>query len=658
MIQHREKGAALLTVLFILILLTLLGFSLASYMMQGAKQRAVADDEVEGKMLADTGLMYLQSYMEKEAKFGSDGKPLADRDVLALLDKVAKRNNPADIKNIEAQELTYQMTWLPQKEKPHDQGGFGIAYVSTDAVGDKTNDVINAETDPTKPSQPYVRKLRLYIVGIPARAAANNTNGQKRVLLTATAYINTIDAPFRFAVSTPGDLRLLGGSNIIGDVTAGNLVTSTQHRYSENGSWKVDSGNTNTQAYIEGRVVLNNQTGKLYQLPSSQPLPAEGSLDSIKTTENEKNNLSRSALASYGIFTPHALPDNETVLNAKSATPYIPGYDIPVFSRDANLGQKLSLGSIASYMAKQESANGINSFSVTEPAVDLISGMNPGDPARYKTHPLALEVPADNTDALELIDIGQTTADGKLVIASDYAKDSAAIPLTVRLTGNGLVGKADRMFIGPTDSTKLATVEMGRTGSFKQTPDGSGEPFTFDGVIYIHGNLDIVGDIKIKGAIYVDGDVVIREAGNIDSDAGKKNNLAIISTGKITLTDRYLDRDNPGQVGKWTDTSTNDKASPVLSAFLYSEDNLELYSHDSFNWIVGGLATSSNYIELNTKREDPQDDKTGGAARLVVQFNRGIFERPTPGLPLGSIYSLDVYDVYYSPLPNELHLVF
>ncbi|WCN38543.1 hypothetical protein [Aneurinibacillus uraniidurans] len=658
MIQHREKGAALLTVLFILILLTLLGFSLASYMMQGAKQRAIADDEVEGKMLADTGLMYLQSYMEKEAKFGADGKPLADRDVLALLDKVAKRNNPSDIKEIEAQKLTYQVTWLPQKENPHDQGGFGIAYVSLDAVGDETSDIIAAVKDPIKPSQPYVRKLRLYIVGIPARAAADNSDGQKRVLLKATAYINTIDAPFRFAVSTPGDLRLLGGSNIIGDVTAGNLVTSNQHLYSQDGVWKIDPGNSGTQSYIEGRAVFNNQTGKLYQVPS---LPAAGGADKPNldsTTKNEINDFSRSSLASHNMFTPHALPDNETVLNAKSTTPYIPGYDIPTFSRNANLKQKLSLGSIASYMAKQEADNGINSFSVTEPEIDLISGMNPGDPARYKTRPLALEVPVNDSDALEPIDIGQTTADEKLVIASDYAKDSAAIPLTIRLTGNSLKGKADRIFIGPTDSTKLATVEMGRTGSFKQTPDNSGEPFTFDGVIYIHGNLDIVGDIKIKGAIYVDGDVVIREAGNIDYDAGKKNNLAIISTGKITLTDRYLDRDNPGQVGKWTDTSTNGKASPVLSAFLYSENNLELYSHDSFNWIVGGLATSANYIELNTKREDPQDDKTGGAARLVVQFNRGIFERPTPGLPVGSSYSLDVYDVYYSPLPNELHLVF
>lgn len=663
--NKKERGAALLTVLLIIILFTILGLSLSSFLLQGGKQRAFANDQIEGKLLADTGLSYLKAYMETNARAES-GRPLADSAILSLLDRVATRNQP----NTDETDLRYRVTNLPPADTDRSRGGFGIAYISSER-----DDVIEAVTDPSMPSQPYVRKLSLYIIGLPARASADNRTGQKRVLLKATAYINTIDAPFRFAVSTPGDLHLLGGSNIIGDMTAHNILASTQYQYSKGGVWQMPEGAEDNQPYVEGRIILNEGTdssrGYLYKLDNLQVLPpdAEGKRDLLsadaKRENYQKKDLSRSGLESSGIFTPKELPDGEQQLEAKLNTPYIPGYDIPLFLRNSRLGANLTLFSsltasnerIKAYIQDKEKVNGINTFGLANSNVDVISGPagNSTD-LRYKSRPLALEVPSEEeeADTFAQIDVEALTADHMLVIGSDYV-DTEAVPLTVRLTGDQLYSpneddNVNRLFIGPTSDTgKLATVEMGRTGSFRSSGDKKdGTPFTFNGVIYIRGNLDIVGDVKINGAIYVDGNVVIREAGNIDLVSGQKNNLAIIAK-NITLTDRYTD---PADTGKWTYDSSEGKQSPVLSAFLYSEESLKIYSRDSFNWIVGGLA-SADYISLNTRRESADKER---AARLVVQFNRGIFERPTPGLPAGISYSLDVYDIRYAPHPEEINI--
>lgn len=202
------------------------------------------------------------------------------------------------------------------------------------------------------------------------------------------------------------------------------------------------------------------------------------------------------------------------------------------------------------------------------------------------------------------------------------------------MTGEHLNGKVNKLYIAGSNRDQKTAVEMGRLGSFKKEADKTGEPFTFEGSIYIKGNLDIVGDINVKGTIYVDGNVVIREIENIQKTADQNHNLVILASGTISLTDRYKDKEPADETIK------------PLSAFLYSESAMQIFSKDSNNRIYGGIAAgqTDSYIELNTLRENKGDLPT----HLVIAFNRKIFEDTTPGLPPGDRYHIDLFDKTYS----------
>lgn len=645
-----ERGGALLTVFFILILFMILGLSISTFMVQGGKQRAFADDEIQGKMLADMGLTYFQKYLEEKMnetenpiKNGVKDSTNIDNFVQRKLDEVASDKE-------DGKEYI-----LPGEN----QGGFKLGY--------KLENVINYKDNLQEPSQPYVRKITLYSLGLPPRAV-NGSEQAKQVQLTSTVYINTIPAPFHYAVSTPGELRLFGGTNIIGNVAAGNVLTSTDYRYLNNNVWTGGKNDSNeldgprnsllNQTYVEGTIYLSEKgaVSKLSDVPAKEPAK-----DEIFSNKNPISILSRTALKSEQIFTPKVLPENEdkTELSASKNKPYLPGYEPPIVEKKAKAAPlRLDIGN-----------GSVNSF--TEDVSDFIKERlwKENSPAyvgnttsgfEVTTRPLSFE--QGNFD--EELDIeGFKNVSGslnslsdKLVIRSQINKPpssfDAPLPLTVRLTGSKLEKKISQLYIGPSTETSegnyketKASVEMGHLGAFKD--DVEGDPFTFTGSIYIKGNLDIVGDIKIKGTIYVDGDVVIREIKNIDD-----RNLAIVASGKINLTARNVKTDNESTIdyfNKWTGKG-KDGFHP-LSAFLYSQESLEIYSVNSFNRVYGGVATGENSsLEFNTKREKTTDasDDNYLASRFTIQFNRKIFEETTPGLPAGDTFFLDMYDIDYN----------
>ncbi|WP_027414876.1 hypothetical protein [Aneurinibacillus terranovensis] len=650
MILRNERGAALITVFIILILFMVLGLSIMGFTNQSTNVRVFENDQVQGKMLADMGLEYFKKYLEKNLVFSDLQSAIESTDDSALLAKL----NPIAAKMADTGHPTYRQTVLPDNK-----GAFAIGYISHPFYSYKDGS--------NGPSQPYIHRLDVSIIGIPPRAIGNSSLTQKQVELDATVYINTIPAPFHYALSTPGELRLFGGSNIIGNVIASNVVTTTQYRYrtipsdsTSTAQWKTGPDSSDSGAiaainkpYIEGNVFLTS--GNLYQLTAWPTDPTTGQVaaptaDTISLNSSYVSSLgtSRSELDTNKVFTPKELQgtdqQTETNLSYPAGEPYYPGYEPPIVQKQTNAVESLFQSQTIGAFIEQKMADAGSEtpgFTVGsgDPATDT------GPQSMQFEYPDPYTSPGEETDR-EFI-TPTTIPPGKLVIRSTYTQNIDSAPVTVRLTGDHFSG-LNELYIGPSVSANPDTkayVEMGKLSSFLNflPPGNTDDPFTFNGTIYIKGNLDIVGDIKVNGTIYVDGDVLIREISNLAN-----KNLVIIASGKISLTDRYADK----TFSEWSSLSP----SPVLFAFLYSDQGIEVYSIQSRNWINGGIASSS-YIELNTRRELGTDTQKGNPSRMTVQFNRKIFDESTPGLPAGDEFFFDTYDVKYKTPPANLTIV-
>ncbi|MGC5326598.1 hypothetical protein [Brevibacillus sp. SYSU BS000544] len=647
-----ERGGALVIVLFILMLFTVLGYSIAAYTMQSSTQHAISEDEVQGKMLADLGLAYFQEYLENKLSLSTYDtalkNPSGSDSIIILLDEIALPMT-SDTTG------PFRRTLLAPASSGGAQQGFAIGYQMDTA---ETIPFRTETSNPDKPySQPYVRKLKVSVIGLPVRANNNVGIPQRMVRLDATVYINTIPAPFHYAVSTPGELRLFGGTNLIGNSTAHHIVTSSEYRYNTGSSGDFSSGGKEdySKSYVEGTVTLSDRIsgsttvpGIIYNL-SDLPRNALGNPDAPKhesmipsAPESTKIVSSRAELRTAFIPIELESTDERSVLSAPSAQPYLPGYEAPIVEHRNETAKPLfSTGNVSSFVRQKLVAAG--SFSRPEFLVNQT---------------VAIKFDDNVTTETSLRDVDVPSGTNTIVIQQDYTgvdlsnPSDLIAPLTARLTGTGY-GSINQLFVGvtgenPTGNKEAkATVEMGCKGAFISPPtpcttDGTNDPFTYTGTIYIKGNLDIVGDIKVNGTIYVDGDVLIREISNLDNQ-----NLAIIASGAISTTSRYLDNSEG-----WNKT---------LTAFLYSERSMEIFSIESINRIEGGIATGigtdptaepNSYIEFNTKREGGP----GYASHLTIQFNRRIFEQETPGLPPGDEFFLDLYDLNYITNPGQVDI--
>ncbi|MED1642856.1 hypothetical protein P4U99_06610 [Brevibacillus agri] len=629
-IVKEERGGALVIVFFIIVLFTVLALSLASYTMQSVKQRTFAEDEVQGKLLADAGLAYFQEYLETQLQMphsflNGNGTISEVRDSLSRPTEVpVTQSSDKVIDLVESISATEPNTYK-EIRLPGMNGSFAIHTAIESRIPRDTGST----------SQPYVLKLKVSVIGIPDRA-----ENLRKVKLTSTVYVNTVPAPFHYAISTPGQLRLFGGSNVIGNIAADSVVTSSRYRYSslkntedsdpanDEVVWEVGTSGPN---YVEGEIFLPSRSRlmEIAAFPAEEPSSTAFSGPRIADLESA--------------FVPSPLPDTEenaVTLSADPATPYIPGYEPPIVTERNRPTDSLfideQVGSTAKYVSDRIREGKALATSAQQ--------MPPVESARWFRDPDEADgaVPPGFIDAY--------APSGELLVIESPYRDANPdfLNLTARFTGDSLENIRHLYISGP-DGEGMAAVEMGRSGSFKTQPDHEGKPFTYTGTIYIKGNLDIVGDVSINGTVYVDGNVVIREIQNI-TQPGRKNNLVIIASGTISLTDRYKD-----------ESSIDSKDIYPLSAFLYSESAMEIYSINSHNRLIGGIATGrsvrdaveegTSYIELNSVREDRAEKPP---THMSISFDRNIFEEKTPGLPPGDRFHIDMYDKEYPEVGDPI----
>jgi hypothetical protein len=712
-----EQGIALITVFFILILLSVIGLSMMQLTRQAEKQQVFTDDEIQSKLLAEMGLLYFKENMET--------MQFNDTDINYAI------NHPSDSDSIIAKLETFAYNNHGKSEKKYkfirvgdasSDSGFALGFtllpfqVTENATPVSTNTLAYKSGEDGEPSQPYVRKLEITSIGIPSKT---ENNKRKRVMLTATVYLNTIPAPFHYAVSTGGELRLFGGSNIIGNVMAGNVVQSSSYRYLQNGAWKKTTYTNNTaefinqQSYIEGKLLFANSTGGIYQLQDMPPRDPEviemttsvpKDSDLHETSPPTSDSLAsgdisqtRDQLRAKKIFLPYPLADSDQgteELSAKKETPYFPGRDVPITeTADDNNLQLLDKNSVQNTGEKMK----ILEF-IDNKRISLKSESNVQSIVVQEGYSFSFEE-EEGAESDEVKPEGgffkENPSKSKILILSKQPKpddeEVESPSLTVRLTGKALYNdtvKVNTLYIGPDKEDAAAnakeyraTVEMGRKSSFQDHTEDSGETsepspsdkFTFKGTIFIDGDLDIVDDIDITGTIYVNGNVTIREATNESSDPEKPNTLAIIASGKITLANRYTDdttykTDEESIKNTWFKSKEENKdAVPLLSAFLYSEGSLikkdTSDTREKIKAKLQGLAVYSidsiNLIKGGISAGNNQfiefntKREPNRAARLTVLFDRNIFEQATPGLPAGEKFFIDLYDEKYKPVTGN-----
>ncbi|MGN7470657.1 hypothetical protein [Brevibacillus sp. SAFN-007a] len=630
-IVKEERGGALVIVFFILVLFTALALSLASHTMQSVKQRVFSEDEVQGKLLADAGLAYFQEYLETQLQMPrsflhGNGTISELRDSLAIANaEPVSQSSDKVIEIIKRISATEPNTYKPIR-LPGMNGSFAIHTAIESRIPRDTGST----------SQPYVLKLKVSVIGIPDRA-----ENFRKVKLTSTVYVNTVPAPFHYAISTPGQLRLFGGSNVIGNIAADSVVTSSRYRYSslkntedsdptnDEVVWEVGTSGPN---YVEGEIFLPSRSRlmQIAAIPAEEPSSTAFSGPRLDDLE--------------AAFVPSPLPDTEEptiTLSADPKTPHIPGYEPPIVTETHRPTDSL-------FTEEQGENTAQYVYDRIREGKQLASSAQQLEPVEFARW---FRDPEEAADPLPPGFMEASAPNGELlVIESPYREDTPDfLNLTARFTGNALANIRQLYISGP-DGEGMAAVEMGRSGSFKAQPDQEGEPFTYTGTIYIKGNLDIVGDVSIDGTVYVDGNVVIREIRNITQPGHKKNNLVIIASGTISLTDRYTD-----------ESSIDSTDIYPLSAFLYSESAMEIYSIHSHNRLIGGIATGrsvrdaveagTSYIELNSVRE-PRGDQP--PTHMSISFDRNIFEVKTPGLPPGDRFHIDLYDKEYPEVGEPL----
>lgn len=651
-----EKGLALITVLFILVLFTVLGLSVLSITMQSSKVRTYANEETDGKMLAEMGMLYFKKKLEKDLSrvtpedLANPSHPLrqamenpgkGDELLQQYVDKIAA--NQAEDKNL------YKFTPLPGSPNT----GFAIGYV--DCLDDSRENALPYKDGKSGTSQPYVRKLKVSVLGVPkgGENAGSFKTLQKQVKLTSTVYINTVPAPFHYAVSTSNELRLFGGTNIIGNVLAPVVVTSTDYRYSEETEDKTQEWKTAGEAwnkpYIEGNLFLSNDTDTATKNGIYQTGTPKAEAPTEESLQGGSPIATRQALRSAGIMTPLTLAD-DTKTELSAPKPYLPGYEPPFL-------ETVEEDDIPTTLFRKWADQELKVIKYIENIIEA-------------NRPSSSDFTVENDESIffgdgeatGFVKVAPPISTDKIFITSRQEKPETGEPpsLTVRLTGDVLYHQdGKQLFIVPDTPDYKATVEMGDKDAFTDSTANANNPFRFNGSIFIDGDLDIIKDIDMTGTIYVTGDVTIREASNSSREnPDKENNLAIIAGGKITLTDRYTSNEynDPVKLDKWflpykKDEDNKEKV-PPFSAFLYSDSTLELYSVKSINLIRGGIANGSStakYMELNTKRE-----ADSLASRLSIQFSRGIFERATPGLPPGDQFFIDMYDEKYENVKSDI----
>ncbi|OCT14254.1 hypothetical protein A8709_25830 [Paenibacillus pectinilyticus] len=166
--------------------------------------------------------------------------------------------------------------------------------------------------------------------------------------------------------------------------------------------------------------------------------------------------------------------------------------------------------------------------------------------------------------------------------------------------------------------------------------------------ILVTGNVNIVGQVDMDSTIFALGNTVIEDA----SIKGLDNKeLVLMSKGSILITRVNTNGDglfkdipdNQYELAFGKDSKNNGDIKR-LDAFFYTDSTAELYGVGSIFWIRGGFFAKGD-LTINAVRgraevvgtsiqpEEPQSNILGERARFIISYNKDIFIDQSAALP-------------------------
>lgn len=438
----------------------------------------------------------------------------------------------------------------------------------------------------TSPDSPYVYKLVVQSTG--KVGEPREVTAEKKM----TVYVSTINPVFRYPVSASGDMTLNGAPSVVGDVFVnGGLGITSRAQFVTNQDHTIGSDYPS----LKGFVKVNGSSSYKYKV------------DGVV-----KSGLENSFFSKDIPFVDTSLP---------------PAVDIDVHSIVA----EKTAASPGSAFTKR----GMQGFG----QVITASGM---DDYSLDTHPAGQSLRLDNR---------WTNLNGKLELSSGSSDpggiwiDQGGLYLN---DGAELVLKKGSLYIANDDPYMVAAHMGGKlTLNAGEYAAIRGNVTLYDGfklsngVMYISGDLKIIGNVSLNGTIYVDGNVEMKGLTSLSSTGA----LIIAAEGKMIMGDNAPNQE--------------------IRSFLYSKSDMTLYGVKSKLNIRGGIHGQN--VTLNAVRgevgtgithtdsipaapfrflsEMEQKLLGPGDSRLRIDYDSLLYEDPPSGIP-----TVDNVNVYVSQI--------
>lgn len=472
------------------------------------------------------------------------------------------------------------MGFLEDSETKAARGGYSIRVIEAEnKVALPLAGVI------TSPDSPYVYKMVIESTG--NSGTQQNVSAVKKM----TVYVSTINPVFRYPLSSSGNMELNGAPAIVGDVfvNAGLSVSSTAN-YKTNRDRKTVSDYPSLKGFVK---VIGGSFKYM--------------MDGIVKTELENGFFSRHIPFEDLSLQPAVEVDVQHIVEAKTSEDSSSAFSV----RGAKpFGQPVPASGMEDYQLKNHTVDKslkmedrwatLNETFVLNPSESDLGGIwiyNGG---------LYLEKNA------ELV-----IKKGSLYIANDDPYMVAA----------HLGGKLE--------------LEAGEYAAIRGNVTLYDDFKLIRGVMYIDGDLRIIGNVSLNGTVYVNGNVEMKEMTSVNSTGA----LIVAAQGKIIMGDNTSDQE--------------------IRSFLYSNSDMELYGVKSKLDIRGGI--HGNAVKLNAVRgevktaaaqpgeppeftfqsESEQRALDPSASRLRIEYDSLLYDDPPPGIP-----TVNNVNVYVSQIQN------
>jgi hypothetical protein len=469
--------------------------------------------------------------------------------------------------------------FLEGSETAAARGSYAIRIVKAE------NMVVQPLAAKTSPDSPYVHKLVIESTG---RAG---TQKEVAVQKRMTVYVSTINPVFRYPVSSSGNMVLNGASSVVGDVFVnGGLSVTSKAQFVTNQSHTIGSDYPS----LKGFVKVNGGSYK-YKM--------DGMI---------KSDFENTFFSKHIPFTDPSLPsvvdvDVQGIVAAKSSAASGSALAQREFQ---GFGQTISSSGMEDYPLDIHPANQSlkleNRWTSLNSKLELNSGS--GDPGGIWINQGGLYL----NKGAEL-----SIKKGSLYIANDDPYMVAAH------LGGKLEMKAGEYAAVRGNVTLYDGFEL------KQ------------GVMYIEGDLKIIGNVSLNGTLYVDGDVEMKEMTSLNSTGA----LIIAAQGRMIMG--------------------NSASNQEIRSFLYSKSDLTLYGVKSklnirggihgqdvaLNAVRGDVGTGAVFTDsvpaapFKFQSETEQRLLEPSGSRLRIEYDSQLYEDPPSGIP-----TVDTVHVYVSQI--------